>query len=300
MMHRRDLLHAAVAAGGASLLMSETAQAENAPAENGPAENGPARPTRIVDTNISLFQWPFRRLPLDAPDALVNKLRSLGITEAWASSFEGILHRDIAGVNQRLADACKQHSELTAIGSVNLALPDWEHDFSQCVERYDMPGVRLHPNYHGYTLADPRFQDLLQRAESAGRFVQIAVAMEDTRTQHRLVHVADVDLAPLPNVMREREAATIQILSCRPAGPLLDKLAKTRGIYFDTSRVDGTDGLRKLLRSVPRGRVMFGTHAPFLIPEAALIRTVESDLKTDELRSVLWSNSRQMRKALTR
>ena len=31
---------------------------------------------RIIDTNVHLFRWPFRRLPLDNTSRLVGKLRS--------------------------------------------------------------------------------------------------------------------------------------------------------------------------------------------------------------------------------
>jgi len=281
MMHRRDLLNTALTVGAASVLGCESVQ----------AADPPASPTAVVDTNISLFQWPFRRLPLDDPETLLTKLRSLGITEAWAGSFEGLLHRDIAGVNHRLAETCALHPELVPVGSVNPELPGWEDDLQTCIDQHHMPGVRLHPNYHGYTLADPRFSELLKIATSAGRFIQIAATMEDTRTQHPMMQVANVDLTPLLALMRENAAATVQILNDRPRGPLLEQLAQTSGVFFDTSRVDGTDGITQLLRSVPPGRVMFGTHAPFLIPEAGLIRTYESDLREDELQSLMWATA---------
>lgn len=284
MIHRRELLRSAATLGAASVLGSESIRAGDVPASS----------ARITDTNVSLFQWPFRRLSLDDPQALVNKLRSLGITQAWAGSFEGLLHRDVSGVNQRLADACRLHAELVPIGSVNLELPGWEDDLSTCMERHDMPGIRLHPNYHGYTLADPRVSQLLQRATSAGRFVQIAAAMEDVRTQHPMLQVQDVDLTPLPALMRNNAGAAVQILNLRPRGPLRDQLAETSGVFFDTARVDGTDSIRQLLRSVPRGRVLFGTHSPFLIPEAGLIRVAESNLEAEELQSLLWENAQQL------
>jgi predicted TIM-barrel fold metal-dependent hydrolase len=283
MMNRRDVLGLAVSAGAASVFLPRTARCND-------TQN--SKSFRIVDSNVSLFHWPFRRLPLDESAALIKKLRSLGIAEAWAGSFEGVLHRDIAGVNQRLVDSCTLHTELTPIGSVNPTLPDWEEDLRRCVQDHKMPGIRLHPNYHGYTLDDPRFFRLVELATKAGCFIQLAVAMEDTRTQHPMLRVADVDLAPLPSVTKKIAAARIQILNHRLRSPLLEQLANSPGVCFDTSRVDSTDGIPTLVKKVSVSRVMFGSHAPFLIPEAALIRTHESGtIELADLRTVLAVNA---------
>jgi predicted TIM-barrel fold metal-dependent hydrolase len=282
MMNRRDVLGLAITAGAGSALLPAMAQSK---------ADDPSR-FRIVDTNINLFRWPFRRLPLDEVDALVRKLRSLGIAQGWAGSFEGLLHRDLAGVNRRLAQACSKHPELIPIGSINPELPDWEADLRSCIDEHAMPGIRLHPNYHGYTLDDPRFIGLLERATEAERFVQIASAMEDVRTQHPQVRFPDVDLAPLARAVARIPEARVQILNHRLRSPLLDQLAETSGVYFDTARVDSTDGVPKLVGAVSPGRVLFGTHAPFLVPEAALIRVHESGLLDEAaLKAVLAGNA---------
>jgi len=285
MMNRREALALAVSTGVASTLLPKAAR----------SQEKDSSPFRITDTNISLFHWPFRRLPLDETDALVGKLRSLGISEAWAGSFEGILHRDIAGMNQRLADACRVHGELIPIGSINLELPGWEDDFSRCIDAHKMPGIRLHPNYHGYTLDDPRFTRLLELATAAGRFIQIAAALEDNRTQSSLVQVADVNLVPLIKLMTDIPAARLQILNHNLRPPLLQQLGESPGVFFDTARVDGTDGVPKLVEIVPPGRVLYGSHSPFLIPEAALIRVHESDvLEEAAMKAVLSENAEHM------
>ncbi|MCA9203778.1 MAG: hypothetical protein KDA59_12060 [Planctomycetales bacterium] len=287
MLDRRELLEAAVAVGGATLLSRSHANADEQPAEAPHSDT-----IRIVDTNVSLFQWPFRRLPLDETERLVGKLRELRIAEAWASSFEGLLHRDISGVNLRLARVCERFSELVPIGCLNLGLPDWEEDLRRCSEEHHMPGVRVYPNYHGYSLDDERFVRLLQLATSAGLFVQIAVAMEDVRTQHPLVQVADVDLAPLSDTMSQAPDCRVQLLNYRPQAHLMSQLIKVAGLYFDVARVDGTQGITKLMQ-VASNRVMLGSHAPFLIPEAALIRVDESELGEVERRSLLSGNSQR-------
>ena len=280
--NRRQLINSAVVAGTASLLATESAHSKSESLR-----------VRIIDTNVSLCQWPFRRLPLDETAALVGKLRELGISQAWAGSFEGVLHRDISGVNQRLAEQCAPFPELVPIGSINPALPGWKEDLRRCRDHHAMPGIRLYPNYHEYTLGDPRFTDLLQLATDAGLFVQIAVAMEDTRTQHELVQVSNVDLSPLPDRMHNITGARVQLLNARLRPPLLADLGKTPGIFFETSRVEGTDGVATLLRSVPVKRVMLGTHAPFLIPEATLIRIQESQLNEHALSLLLSENAEQ-------
>ena len=284
MMNRRELLQ-----GGAATILTAGVVA---------AGDKETPQFDIIDTNLSLFQWPFRRLPLDDTALLIKKMRALGITRGWVGSLEAILHRDIASVNGRLTSVCAKYPELTPIGSVNPTLPDWQGDLSRCLKEYKMPGVRLHPGYHGYTLADRSFTQMLEQATKAWLFVQIAVTMEDPRTQHSRMRVPDVDLAPLPKLMRDHPGARVQLLNLRPRGVQIDSLAKIPGVYLDTARVEGTDGVPTLLEKMPRGRVLFGTHAPVLIPEAALIRTHESN-RLDEkfLRSLLAGNAQALLKA---
>lgn len=234
--------------------------------------------TLFVDTNVSLFRWPFRRLPLDDRAKLVGKLRELGIGRAWAGNFEAVLHRDLSAVNDRLAEVCTSYPELVPVGMVHLTLPGWENDFERCIGAHDMPIVRLYPGYHGYDLTDARFGDLLRRASKAERLVQITVSLEDTRTQHPNIRIDDVDVAPLADWLKKIPDVRVQLLGHRLRGAALERLASIDRVLLDTARVDGTDSIARLVDAVGPSRVMYGSHSPFLIPEAALIRVYESRL----------------------
>ena len=256
-----------------------------------------ATPT-LTDANVSLFHWPFRRLPLDEPAVLAARLAALGIGEAWAGSFEGLLHRDLDGVNTRLAAACRdiRTLRLRPFGSVNPLLPDWPEDLRRCAHVHGMPGLRLHPNHHGYRLDHPEFDRLLRLAGEAGLLVQLAVSTEDTRTQPPQTQVADVDLHPLPALLARHPRTRVLLLNHRP-GSLTAELARQPNLWFDLARTEATDGVARLVQLAGNGRVLFGSHAPFLIPEAALIRVEEgllAGLPTAEAEALLMTNARRL------
>src|SRR5206468_11626546 len=66
--------------------------------------------------------------------------------------------------------------------------------------------------YHRYRLDDPRFRRLLKLVDERNIIVQLAVVMEDPRTQHPLLRVDPLDLEPLLGLLRSEEH-TSELLS---------------------------------------------------------------------------------------
>ena len=123
---------------------------------------------------------------------------------------------------------------------VNPALPGWEDDLHRCAEKHAMRGIRLHPNYHGYKLDDPRFAQLLALADKRRLIVQIALSMEDERTQHPLMRVAQVDPEPLADIIGRFPRLRLVLLNRHWAEdwPLVRKLSQAGQAYFDFAMLE--------------------------------------------------------------
>lgn len=286
-LDRRNFFKVAIAATGVASLSS----AASAPAPN-------PSPVGLIDTNVNLSHWPLRRLPFDEPAVLAAKLRAAGVTQAWAGSFDGLLHRDLATVNARLADDCRRHGRnlLVPFGSINPKLPDWEEELRRCAETHHMPGIRLHPGYHGYPLDDPDFARLLRLAARRSLVVQLVWIMEDRRMMHPLLQVEPPDVKPLAEVVRKTPGLRLVLLNALKslAGPALLNLCKVGEVHAEIAMLEGVGGVGNLLTQVPANRVVFGSHAPLFYFESALLKLQESPLSEEVLQGVRSENARRL------
>jgi uncharacterized protein len=287
---RRQFIRATALAGAALVASVPTADAVGED-----RTNRSGKPSKLIDTNVSISRWPFRRLPLDETQALVANLLRQGVSQAWTGSFDGLLHKNLAGVNARLSEECRQHGRgiLIPFGSINPKLPAWREDFRRCREEHKMPGIRLHPNYHNYKLDDPEFAKLLEMASAQNMIVQVAASMEDERMQHPLMRVPNVDLSPLPALLQDPSSPKIVLLNWFRSAKqeLVTKLAQTGKVWFDIAMVEGVGGIGTLLKSIPEDRIVFGSHSPFYYFDSPHLKLQESALNQDQRAQICFKNA---------
>ncbi len=283
---RRTFLQSSMAAAAASLVAQPSSGADKS------AKVAQPSPSPLVDVNISLSRWPFRRLNLDEPAAMAEHLRKNGVTEAWCGSFDGILHKDITSVNARLTDDCRKHGggALKPVGSINPTLPDWQNDLGRCVDQHGMKAIRLHPNYHGYKLDAGEFLELMAAAGRHKLLVQIVAQLEDQRTQHPRVQVAPVDFKPLAAALEKAPGARVMVLNANRAMSMT--ALRGTGVWIDIAMLEGVGGVEGLLKDWPADRVVFGSYAPFFYWESARLKLQESELTPDQLAAITHGNAR--------
>jgi predicted TIM-barrel fold metal-dependent hydrolase len=307
MDRRRFVKSSLLGAAAISLAHTPAPAAETASASAGDRSRAPG----IIDTNVNLFDWPFRALKYRDTKALVAKLRRHRIIEAWAGSFEALLAKDMNGVNTRLAAECREHGRrfLVPFGSVNLAWPDWEEDLRRCHEVHQMPGIRIYPGYQPFDLDHPGMRRLLGVTAERGLILQVVFGMEDPRVHHPILNVGPVTFGPLWQAIQETPKAKVQLLhfpgpakaGSSQARELSDFMARPN-CFMEISRLEGNGAVGRMLGSgpvadavrVPVDRIVFGSHAPYFPVETAILKLVESPLEAEQLHGILQGNARRL------
>lgn len=256
-----------------------------------------------IDVGVHLGRWPTRRVPHDDPAGLVTKLQAHAVRQAWAGNFEGLLHRDLAGVNARTAQWCAEHGAgiLLPVGTIHPGLPDWEEDLRRCHETWQMRIIRVYPNYHQYGLDDPAFARLVTLCAERNLILQISVLMEDERTQHPLLHVPPVDTRPLLSLLKKGPRGTIVLLNALRSIVLTDLPMYTDAgeVYVEISNLEGIAGLERLLQHVSHERILFGSHFPFFQLESAILKLRESVLGGVQHEAIAHANAQRILEKLT-
>lgn len=306
---RRSFLKTSVLTAAALSLTTEQQAAR--------AATTPSKATGIVDTNVNLFSWAFRKLKYSDTKALVKKLRKHNIVEAWAGNFEALFHKDMDGVNARLAEECRQNGEgvLIPFGSANLAWPDWEEDVRRCHEVYKMPGIRIYPGYQPFDLSHPGMESLVKMTSERGLILQVVFGMEDPRVHHPIIRVGSVSVGPLLKVLKGMPKAKVQLLhfSGSVRGEDLHQLMTQTSAVMDFSRFEGNGSVGRMIGAAPGmtasglasspnanaaratvDRILFGSHAPYFPIETAILKLIESPLDAQQLQAIMQGNARRV------
>lgn len=175
---------------------------------------------------------------------------------------------------------------------------DWEEDLRRCHEDHHMAGIRLYPNYHGYALGDSALAKVLSLASDRKLLVQIALSMEDPRTQFPLMPVPPVDPTPLADLIPHMPRLRLVLLNAGYWGgsrtPSVREITQAENVYFDIAMDEGVGGLERLIAETSPARVVFGSHYPFFYFESALLKVRSAGLPRDQELAVYEGNARSL------
>ena len=74
----------------------------------------------IIDCNANLGSWPFRRTSYNTPEELLERIGRVEISQAWVTSLDAVVLKNVAAANAPLAEAVAEHDARGRSGSATL------------------------------------------------------------------------------------------------------------------------------------------------------------------------------------
>ncbi|QYM78001.1 amidohydrolase family protein [Horticoccus luteus] len=231
----------------------------------------------LIDTNVHLGPWPFSFLPEFNAPQLAAHLAAEGIDRALVSPLPAALAPDPLPANRTLFAAVRRTPTLLPLPVVNPALAHWREQLDATATG-PLRAIKLLPPYHNYRPEAPRFAAFF--AEVAARHLKVVVEtrLEDDRHRYHGLSVKALTAKQLAPFLQRYPDLRPLVLGL--GLPELRELAqqKLTAFSFDTAFVEWTDSIATLAKEFSTDRVMFGSHAPFLVARASLAKLTTAQL----------------------
>ena len=249
-----------------------------------------ARASALVDVNSWLGTWPFQYFRDDTAAKLEARMEALGIGRCLVGSPEAAFNPDCAAANRILSKRLSGRSHLHAVPALNPILQDWPDILARARDEGRV-AVRLFPTYHSYELGSTASLSAIERiAADPALALFLQMRMEDERTHHPRCRIPGLDVAQIEEVARRFPELRVVAL-CAYFHEAVELAKRTTSVSMDISHVETFRTLRTLFVEVPYQRVLFGTHAPFLYPRAAVEKLGAPYVSEEERKAVGWANA---------
>jgi predicted TIM-barrel fold metal-dependent hydrolase len=253
----------------------------------------------ILDMHVLLGRWPFAPLGHETVDGVLELMDRAGIDKAVATSLNSVFYYDCEIGNREVGQACAQHPDrLIPFTVLNPHLMLWKEHLQECLEAYGTVGIKLHPDFHKYSLLDNVAAEVMDEARRLNLPVWIQTSLLDMRHYPGYCFVAEVPILEVARAV-ERYADNTLIIAggkhFRTRVPELLDATEREDYYIVTDGIGGPyDGLGGLVERIGSGRLLLGTRTPILYPEAAVMTVEQSTIGEQEKEQILGGNAKTL------
>ncbi|MCZ6755661.1 MAG: hypothetical protein O7E49_10150 [Gemmatimonadetes bacterium] len=241
----------------------------------------------IVDVNVFVGSYPFRRVPGSALGHVAESMARLGIDQGWVSHLPSVFWRDPMEGNDWLLKATSDMVAMVPVPAIHPGLPGWEAELDRVV-RLTIPAVRCDASFYGL---DPVGEEVhaLVRACAGHRIPLLAaVRLEDGRQRHPHDRAPELVAAAVRSWLRAD--ADLRLVVTHADRAFIEEVhfgstpSEASRVWWDVSWVWGPpeDHLQLLLETVGVDRFVFGTGQPLRLPEAAFAKLDLLDFSVDD------------------
>lgn len=256
----------------------------------------------IIDVNALLGRWPFYTLRYEGVDGVLALMDRASIDKAVVTSMNSVYHVDYETGNREVAEACRLHPDRFipfAVINPNLAL--WKEHLKTCVKKYNVKGIKLHPDHHMYRLSSEEVRRLMDEARNYGLPVYVQTSLIDHRNLSRYTPfycvVPETPLNEVAQLIGKFPDNKIIVGTAQRGGnkaiSLIAQVPENDNLYIETSVMDAGPHrcTEKLVETIGSSRLLFGTRMPLLIPEAAKLVVEKSKIAEEDKEKILGGNA---------
>ncbi|HPP12551.1 MAG TPA: amidohydrolase family protein, partial [bacterium] len=240
-----------------------------------------------VDLNVHWAHWPRGFWPWKTLGGLVKALKGCGITRALISSPESILYPDPVETDRILLTRIKPFPFLTPVATLNPAVLN----FQKQIAGKDFVAFRLVPAFWDCSLKEKTVRKLLTLIQERKRLLLIQMRLEDERSQFYPLQVPAPKITDLLALAKNFPSVKMVVLNVYFDEAV--QLARQPNVWVDLSFLERFQTLKSLLTVLPVEKVVFGSHAPFLYPEAALAKVMCARIPERVKGAILFRNSQR-------
>ena len=261
----------------------------------------------IVDMNVFLGRWPFAPLKYETAEDILTLLDRAGIDKAVVTSLNSVFYYDAEIGNREVGEASKRYPDrLIPFVVINPHLRRWREHLVACIERYGARGIKLHPDYHKYSLvADRRaggeVTALLEEAAARNLPVYLQTSLYDMRHHPGYCLVWESPIAEVTQALELYPKNQFVVSGARWFGSRardLIKHAERAGIDNFSIATDGIggpwDGVRGLVSQIGSSRILFSSRTPVLYSEASKEMVEQSEIGPEDKAKILGGNAARL------
>ena len=249
----------------------------------------------IIDVNTWLGAWPFQFFECDTAAKLAGTLSNEGITRAMVSSSEAVFNNDYVRANEILLERISSEPMLEPAIVIDPSIPGFERHLEETYEQ-GARVVRVIPSYHGYSLSDPRCASLVdQITETGDMTLMVQVRMEDERTHHPRVQVPAIGIDDIIAFANDHSNTALIVLGLYYQ-EAREVLTTTGNARVDISFVETFHTIASLESDVPVGRILLGSHSPFLAARSAILKLLAPHVSDETRQAIASENFQSLRR----
>jgi predicted TIM-barrel fold metal-dependent hydrolase len=239
----------------------------------------------VIDVSCFVGVGALTSARVGEPDVLAALLRRAGVSRAAVSPMAGLFVSDPAA-----------NDELTNLPAffrpVPIVDPRWPDPGLSAHRHRGCRAVRICPGSHGYPAADAA--ELKRTCGALGLTLVLQVRVADPRNLPAGLDLPPVDPADVMAIAAVRPAVPMIVAGATAAELRTILPATPETVLADTSLAEEPDVVRRAVAAHGAHRLLVGTHAPFLTPEAARQKLAAARLAVAHDTAVRWGNAARL------